>query len=126
MIVQIVIEDNNLQLPARAFYSCGLFGRYKARLQTIVFADVVLATSNRVIRIRSDCFKGTNGTYPRDIVFLNQQNHTLGNPQGEWCFEIEAQSGQIDLELISSIAYDGTTNNVFDLAIITLDVEKLE
>jgi len=126
MIVQIVIQDNNLQLPDRAFYRCGLFGRYKARLQTIVFADVVLATSNRVIRLRSDCFKGTNGTFPRDIVFLNQQHHTLGNPGGSWHFEIEAQSGEIDLELISSIAYDGTTNNVFDLAIITLDVEKIE
>jgi hypothetical protein len=125
-IVQFVIEDNANQLPARAFYSCGLSGRYKARLQTIVFADVVAGTSNRIIRLRSDCFKGTNGTYPRDIVFLNQQTHTLGNPQGEWHFIIEAQSGQIDLELISSIAYDGTANNIFDVAIITLDVEKLE
>jgi len=125
-IVQFVIEDNNLQLPARAFYSCGLSGRYKASLQTIVFADVVLGTSNRIIRIRSDCFKNTYGTFPRDIVFLNQQHHTLGNPQGQWDFIIEAQAGQIDLELISNIAYDGTTNNVFDVAIITLDVEKLE
>lgn len=125
-IVQFVIEDNNLQLPARAFYSCGLSGRYKARLQTIVFADVVQGTSNRVIRIRSDCFKNTYGTFPRDIVFLNQSAHTLGNPQGEWNFIIEAQSGQVDLELISSIAYDGTANNIFDVAIITLDVEKLE
>lgn len=125
-IVQFVIEDNNLQLPARAFYSCGLNGRYRARLQTIVWADVVLGTSNRVIRIRSDCFKGANGTYPRDIVFLNQSSHTLGNPQGEWHFDIVAQAGQIDLEFVSNIAYDGTTNNQFDVCILTLDVEKLE
>ena len=105
-IVQFVIEDNNLQLPARAFYSCGLSGRYKARLQTIVFADAVLGTSNRIIRIRSDCFKDINGTYPRDLVFLNQSVHTVPNPQGEWKFYIEAQAGQIDLELISNIAYD--------------------
>jgi hypothetical protein len=125
-IVQFVIEDNNLRLPDRAFYSCGLNGRYRARLQTIVFADVVLGTSNRIIRIRSDCFKDINGTYPRDLVFLNQQHHTLGNPQGEWKFYIVAQAGQIDLELISNIAYDGTTNNIFDTCIITLDVEKEE
>lgn len=126
MIVQLVIEDNNLQLPERAFYSCGLIGRYRAKLQTIVWADAVQATSNRIIRIRSDCFKGVNGTYPRDIVFLNQSSHTLGNPQGEWHFDIVANSGQIDIELFSSVLYDGTNNNVFDACILTLDVEKLE
>jgi len=125
-IVQFVIEDDNLQLPPRRFYSCGLNGRYRARLQTIVFADVVAGTSNRTIRIRSDCFKDINGTYPRDLVFLNQQAHTLGNPQGEWKFYIVAQAGQIDLELLSNIAYDGTANNIFDTCIITLDVEKDE
>lgn len=125
MIVQFVIEDDNLRLPARTFYSCGLNGRYKATIRTIVYADAVLGTSNRVIRIRSDCFKGTGGTYPRDIVFLNQNTHTQ-DMGGHWHFEIEAQAGQIDLELIPSVAYDGTANNIFDVCIITLDVEKLE
>jgi len=125
MIVQFVIEDNNLRLPDRTFYPCGLSGRYRATIRTIVYADAVLGTSNRVIRIRSDCFKGTNGTYPRDIVFLNQNAHTQ-DMGGHWAFEIEAQAGQIDLELISSVAYDGTANNIFDVCIITLDVEKLE
>lgn len=127
MIVQIYVPSTSGNaVPARDFYSVGLAGRYKARVQTIVWADATLATSNRMIRMRSDCFKNTYGTYPRDMLFCNQSSHTLGNPQGEWCFVLEANSGQVDLEFISSVAYDGTANNIFNFAIITLDVEKME
>lgn len=129
MIVQIYVPMSATTantIPARDFYSIGLAGRYKARLQTIVWADSVATTSNRLIRMRSDCFKNAYGTFARDILFCNQSAHTLGNPQGEWCFTIEANSGQIDLEFTSSVAYDGTANNIFQFAIITMDVEKIE
>lgn len=129
MLVQIYVPMNATTantIPARDFYSVGLAGRYKARLQTIVWADAVLATSNRMIRMRSDCIRNAYGTFARDILFCNQTIHTQPNPQGEWHFILEAQSGQIDLEFISTVAYDGTINNQFQFAIITLDVEKLE
>lgn len=127
MLVQLYIPaTGSSTIPARDYYSCGLSGRYKAKLQTIVWADSVLATSNRMIRMRSDCFKNAYGTFARDILFCNQSVHTQPNPQGEWHFVLEANSGQLDLEFISSVAYDGTTNNVFQFAIITMDVEKME
>jgi len=120
MIIQIEIQDASLQLPPRQYYNVGLNGKYKAKLIGITFADHVLGTSNRVISIRSDCFKTL---YGRDIKFLNQSVHCIPIPQGEFKFIIEAQAGQIDLELFSSIAYDGTANNIFDVCILTLDVE---
>ena len=120
MIIQIEIQDSSSQFPARAYYNVGLNGKYKAKLIGITFADAVLGTSNRVISIRSDCFKTL---YGRDIKFLNQTSHINHGVQGEYKFVIEAQAGQIDLELFSSIAYDGTANNVFDVCILTLDVE---
>lgn len=120
MIIQIEIQDSSSSFPDRAYYNVGLNGKYKAKLIGITFADAVLSTSNRVISIRSDCFKTL---YGRDIKFLNQSTHVNPSVQGELKFVIEAQAGQIDIELFSSIAYDGTANNVFDVCILTLDVE---
>lgn len=120
MIIQIEIQDAALQLPARAYYSCGLNGKYKARLIGISFADQVLGTSNRIISIRSDCFKTL---YGRDLKFLNQSVHVNPSVQGEFKFVIEAQAGQIDIELISNIPYDGGANNIFDCCLLTFDVE---
>jgi hypothetical protein len=120
MIIQIEIQDNNLQLPARAYYSCGLNGKYNAKLIGITYADQVLGTSNRIISIRSDCFKTL---YGRDIKFLNQTVHINHGVQGDYKFVIEAQAGQIDIELISNIPYDGGANNIFDCCILTFDVE---
>jgi hypothetical protein len=120
MIIQIEIQDASLQLPARKYYNVGLNGKYKARLIGITFADQVLGTSNRVISIRSDCFKQL---YGRDLKFLNQSVHVNPSVQGEFKFIIEAQAGQIDIELLSNIAYDGSANNIFDCCLLTLDVE---
>jgi len=123
MIIQIEIQDALLQLPPRAYYNVGLNGKYDCRLIGITFADAVLGTSNRVISIRSDCFKQL---YGRDIKFLNQTSHCIPIPQGEFKFVLEAQAGQIDIELLSNIAYDGSANNIFDVCILTLDVELKE
>jgi hypothetical protein len=125
VLCQFYIDGGvSLTLPERAYYPCNLNGRYKAKLQTIVFADAVATGSNRVIRLRSDCFKTPYGG--RDILFSNQGPHTLANPQGEWRFEIVAQGGVVDLELISNVAYTGAGNQQFQFAIISLDVEPIQ
>lgn len=110
-------------LPARAEYPCNLFGHYKARIQTIVYVDQVGATSDRLIRIRSDAIKTPFGI-SRDLLFANNSTHTQPNPQGEWHVEIIA-NGTIDMELISSIVYDGSASNIFKFCIITFDVEPI-
>lgn len=110
-------------LPARAEYPCNLFGRYKARLQTITYVDQVAAQSDRLIRIRSDCIKTPYGI-SRDLLFCNNDAHTQPNPQGEWYVEIIA-NGTIDVELLSSIVYDGSANNIFKFCILTFDVEPI-
>jgi hypothetical protein len=125
VLCQFFIDGGvGLTLPARAYYPCNLNGRYKAKVQTIVFADAVAAGSNRVIRLRSDCFKSPYGG--RDILFSNQGAHTLANPQGEWRFEIIAQGGVVDLEIISNVAYTGAANQQFQFCILTLDVEPIQ
>jgi hypothetical protein len=111
-------------LPDRAEYPCNLFGRYKARVQSIVFVDQVGANSHRLIRIRSDAIKTPYGT-SRDLLFCNLTNHTQPNPQGEWYVEIVA-NGTIDIELLSSIVYDGSAGNIFKFCILSLDVEALD
>lgn len=110
-------------LPARANYPCNLFGRYKARLQTIVYVDQVSAQSDRLIRLRSDAIKMPYGI-SRDLLFCNVTTHTQPNPQGEWYVEIEA-NGTIDVELLSSVVYDGSANNIFKFCILTFDVEPI-
>jgi hypothetical protein len=120
MIIQIEIQDNNLQLPDRQYYNVGLNGKYKAKLTGITYADQVAGTSNRVISIRSDCFKTL---YGRDIKFLNQAVHVNPTVQGEFKFIIEAQAGQIDIQLTSNIPYDGSAQNIFDVCILTFDVD---
>jgi hypothetical protein len=125
MLLQIYIPVSGNALPDRAFYPIGLNGRYLARLQTIVWADQVLGTSNRLIKMRSDCIKTEPGTFPQQIIWVNQSSHTLGNPQGEWKFLLEPQGGLIDIELTSSVAYDGGANNIFQFCILSFDVELL-
>jgi hypothetical protein len=120
MIIQIEIQDAALQLPPRAYYNVGLNGKYNAKLIGITYADQVANTSNRIISIRSDCFKTL---YGRDIKFLNQSVHVNHTVQGEFKFVIEAQAGQIDIELISNIPYDGGANSIFDCCLLTFDVE---
>lgn len=125
MLLQIYIPATGGALPARAFYTANLNGRYLARLQTIVWADQAIASSNRLIRLRSDCIKMEPGTFPQQIAWCNQSSHTLGNPQGEWKFLLEPQAGLIDLELTSSVAYTGAGNDIFDFCILSFDVELL-
>jgi hypothetical protein len=123
MIIQIEIQDNNLQLPARAYYPVGLSGRYNAKLIGITFADKVAATSNRIISVRSDCFKTL---YGQTIKFLNQSHHVNPSVQGDYKFILEPNAGQIDIELRSNIAYDGSANSEFDVCLLSLDVELIE
>lgn len=122
-VVQIEIQDASLQLPARKYYPVGLSGRYNAKLIGITFADQVLGTSNRIISIRSDCFKTI---YGQTIKFLNQTVHINHGVQGDYKFILEPNAGQIDIELSSNIAYDGSANNIFDVCLLTLDVELIE
>ena len=123
-VCQIYIPATaGLALPARAEYPCNLFGRYKARLQTIVFVDQVGAHSDRLIRLRSDAIRTPYGI-SRDLLFCNVTVHTQPNPQGEWYVEINA-NGTIDVELLSSIVYDGSALNIFKFCILTFDVEAL-
>jgi len=123
MIIQIEIQDNNLQLPARKFYPVGLSGRYNAKLIGITFADKVLGTSNRIISIRSDCFKTI---YGQTIKFLNQSVHVNHGFQGDYKFILEPNAGQVDIELSSNIEYDGLANSEFDVCLLSLDVELIE
>lgn len=126
MLLQIYIPVGaGGALPARQFYPTGLNGRYLARLQTIVWAETTAAGSHRLIRMRSDCIKTEPGTFPQQISWCNKSDNTLGNPQGEWKFLLEPQGGLMDIELTSSIAYDGTANNIFAFAILSFDVELL-
>lgn len=129
VLCQFYIDGGvGLTLPAREYYPCNLNGRYKAKLQTIVFSDAVAAHpaagAHRVLRLRSDCFKTPYGG--RDFLFTNAGDHTIANPQGEWKFEIIAQGGVIDLELISNIAYTGAANQQFQFCILSLDVEPIQ
>lgn len=125
MLLQIYIPATGGAIPDRTYYPTGLNGRYLARLQTIVWVDAVAATSNRLIRLRSDCVKTESGSFPQQIAWCNQSVHTLGNPQGEWKFLLEPQGGLMDIEITSSVAYDGTTNNVFQFALLSFDCELL-
>ena len=121
-LCQIYIPNAAGALPARAYYTCGLNGRYKARVLGITHADQTNAKDNRLIRIQSDCFRTVSGTYPQTIAYCNRHEHNMGNPQGMFPLEIEVVGNTIDLTMTASTAYNGGANNAFDFAILTLEV----
>lgn len=121
-LCQIYIPGNGGTLPARAYYTCGLNGRYKARVLGITFADQTNAKDNRLIRIQSDCFRTVAGTYSQTISLCNRHEHNMGNPQGFFPLEIEVVGNTIDLTITASTAYTGGANDSFNFAILTLEV----
>ena len=122
---QIVINASAGLLPARAYYACNLQGRYEAKLIGISYADTV--ADNRLIMLQSDSFRLIYGNTQQSFAFCNRADHTLGNPQGEFPFVLEASSS-IDLTLtsLSPTAYNNTANNSFQFCVITFAVKKLE
>jgi len=123
MLLQIYIPVSGGTIPDRQFYPTGLNGRYLARLQTIVWADDTAAESHRLIRLRSDCIKTESGSFPQQIAWCNKTAHTQGDL--DWKFILEPQGGLVDIEITSSIAYNGTGNNVFSFALLSFDCELL-
>lgn len=121
-LCQIYIPNAANILPGRAFYSCGLNGRYKARVVGITHADQTNAKDNRLIRISSDSFRSTAGTYSQSILYCNRHEHNMGNPQGTFPLEIEFVGNSIDLTVTASTAYTGGANDSFNFAILTLEV----
>jgi hypothetical protein len=121
-LCQIVISSPDGLLPARAYYQCGLSGRYHAELIGIVFADNTQANDNRAIQIKSDCFRTPYGSIPNSIWTCNRGEHVHGNPQGEFPMIIEATGNSIDLQILSSLAYTNGANNRFDFCILTFKV----
>lgn len=112
-------------LPTRSYYTAGLNGKYEARVIGITWADTTNAKDNRLIRISSDCFRTVAGTFPQTIAFCNRHEQNMGNPQGMLPIELDVVGGRIDLTVEASTAYDGSANNAFNFAILTLEVSPI-
>lgn len=119
---QIYIPGSAGLIPPRSYYTTGFNGRYKVKVIGITFADQTNAKDNRLIRISSDCFRAINGTFPQTISLCNRVDHNHGNPQGEYEFYIDFVGGRIDLTIESSSAYNGTGENTFNFAILSMKV----
>lgn len=124
-LCQVLIPGNAGALPARAMYPVGLNGRYEARLIGITWADQTHAKDNRIISIRSDSFRKAYGP-TNTILLCNRHEHNMGNPQGEWPFYLNTTGGGIDIELGSSLAYNGGANDSFDFCILSFSVVPIE
>lgn len=125
-VCQIYIPTAAGLLPARAFYHTKLNGRYRARIVGIHYADDTVDNDHRLIKIKSDCFRMPFGSFTDMVIVGNKGNHTQGSPGGSFPLTLEVMGGGMDLELESSVAYNGTGNNSFKLCILTFEVEKLE
>lgn len=119
---QVYIPGSAGLLPARAYYPIGLNGKYKAKVIGISFADQTNAKDNRLIRISSDSFRSIQGSYPQTIILCNRHEHNMGNPQGEFEFELDCVGGRIDLTIEASTAYTGGANDSFNFAILSMKV----
>lgn len=124
-LVQVYVPGVSGVLPARAYYSVGLNGKYKARVVGITWADQTQAKDNRLIRITSDSFRMISGNLPQSIAFCNRHEHNLGNPQGSFPFLMDVLGGNIDITLQASTAYSNGANNAFDFCILTLEVKAI-
>lgn len=121
---QIIIKASNGLLPSRAYYTCGLQGRYEAKLLGFVFSDSTVSES-RVISVQSDSFRLIYGNTQQSFNFPNHAERNHGNPQGEFPFILEASSS-IDLTLTSTLPYDNSAGNAFQFCILTFAVRKIE
>lgn len=112
--------------PPRNFYRTGLNGRYRAQVVGISYNDDTQQGDHRFIRLQSDCFRTPYGSFNNSILFANKGDHVQGAPGGQFPFELEVMGGGIDLQLIPSIAYDGTGNNTFFFCVLSLVVTPLD
>jgi hypothetical protein len=122
---QIIIKAATGLLPDRAYYTCGLQGRYEAKLIGVAFSDTTVSTEHRVITVQSDSFRLIYGNTQQSLMFPNHAERNHGNPQGEFPVIIDANSS-IDLTLTASTAYDNGANNAFQFCILTFAVKKIE
>ena len=123
-LCQIYIPGNAGSLPARAMYPVGLNGRYEAKLIGVTFADSTHTHDNRLIKIRSDSFRKAYGN-SAEIMLCNRGEHNF-DFSGRYPFYIDTTGGGVDVEITSSMAYNGSTNNRFDFCILSLEVTPLE
>ena len=123
-ICQIIIQGSAGGLPARAMYPVGLNGRYKAVLIGFTCADSTQSHDNRLISIKSDSIRRAYGS-SNALLFCNKAEH-VQDMGGNYPFYLETTGGGIDIEVTSSIAYNGGVNNRFDFIILSLAVEPFE
>jgi len=123
-ICQIIIQGSAGGLPARAMYPVGLNGRYKAVLIGFTCADSTQSHDNRLISIKSDSIRRAYGS-SNALLFCNKAEH-VQDMGGNYPFYLETTGGGIDIEVTSSIAYNGGANNRFDFIILSLAVEPFE
>jgi len=123
-LCQIYIPGAAGLLPARKFYHTKLNGRYRARVVEVHYADDTTNGDHRLIKIKSDCFRMPFGSFTDMLIIGNKGDHTQS--KGEMTFDLEVMGGGMDIELESSTAYNGTGNNSFKFAIVSLEVEKVE
>ena len=123
-LCQIVIEGNAGVPPGRLMYPVGLNGRYEAKLIGFTIADSTQAHDNRLITIKSDSIRKAYGP-TNALLFCNRSEHAQ-DMGGNYPFFINTSGGGVDIELTSSIAYNGGANNRFDFCILSLAVSPLE
>jgi hypothetical protein len=125
-LCQIKITASAGLLPARKYYMCGLNGRYRAHLVSVVWADrAVNGTDNKLITVQSDCFRMPYGSVSQSISFCNRAEHNF-DFGGQLPIDIEVMGNNIDLTITSSDAYIGEGNDTFDFGVLTFTVEPLQ
>jgi hypothetical protein len=123
-VCQIYIPAATGVLPARTFYHTRLNGRYKAKIAGISYNDDTQNGDHRLITLQSNCFRMPYGSRSDAIIFGNKGDHA--QVFQSWPFDLEVMGGGVDLQLISSTAYNNTGNNTFFFCIITLLVSPVE
>lgn len=123
-LCQIIIQGSAGGLPARLMYPVGLNGRYECKLIGFTIADSTQQHDNRLITIKSDSIR--KAYQPNNaLLFCNRGEH-VQDMGGNYPFYLETTGGGIDVEITSSIAYDGGNNNRFDFCILSLAIVPLE
>jgi hypothetical protein len=123
-LCQVYIPGNAGALPARAMYPLGLNGRYKVVLIGFTCADNTHNHDNRLITIKSDSIRKAYGP-SNALLFCNKAEHAQ-DMGGNYPFYLDTTGGGIDVEVTSSIAYNGGANNQFDFIILSLAIEPFE
>ena len=123
-LCQIVINGIAGALPARLMYPVGLSGRYECKLIGFTCADSTQTHDNRLITVKSNSLR--KAYMPNNaLIFCNKAEHAQ-DMGGNYPFYLDTTGGGIDLEITSSIAYNGGNNNRFDFCILSLAVVPLE